>query len=109
MKSVQITESMPEEYKTACGCSVVQDRGWAWMIVIASFILQGLAMGIPYTFGIIFVALIKEFKDVGATSWIGSIQPGLVFLTGNTLYISCHNMYEDQVDVFQLQQNNMGD
>lgn len=59
------------------------DGGWGWLVVLASFILQALTIGITYTFGVLFVALLDEFGESEATtSWIGSIQPALLYFTG---------------------------
>jgi hypothetical protein len=57
------------------------DGGWGWVIVVASFILQALSVGIAYTFGVIYVKLLEFFKDSqSSTAWIGSIQPALLYL-----------------------------
>ncbi|ELU17411.1 hypothetical protein CAPTEDRAFT_225743 [Capitella teleta] len=59
------------------------DGGWGWMVVMASFTLQALTIGITYTFGVIFVDLLDYFKESQSiTAWIGSIQPCLLYLTG---------------------------
>lgn len=59
------------------------DGGWGWFVVMASFTLQALTIGITYTFGVIFVDLLDYFKEgQSTTAWIGSIQPCLLYLTG---------------------------
>lgn len=59
------------------------DGGWGWFIVLSSFLLQALTIGITYTFGVIFVKFMDVFgADEATTSWIGSIQPCLLYLTG---------------------------
>ena len=59
------------------------DGGWGWFIVLASFLLQALTIGITYTFGVMFIKFMDVFEsDEGTTSWIGSIQPCLLYLTG---------------------------
>lgn len=59
------------------------DGGWGWMVVIASFVLQALTIGITYTFGVLFVDLLEYFQEgQSTTAWIGSIQPCLLYFTG---------------------------
>ncbi len=61
------------------------------MIVFASFTLQALTIGITYTFGVLFVDLLDAFgAGESTTSWIGSIQPALLYLTGEFLRIRLH-------------------
>lgn len=62
---------------------VVPDGGWGWVVAAASCVLQFLYNGTCFTFGIIFVDLIRYFEASQAvTSWIGSIQMALLNLTG---------------------------
>ena len=59
------------------------DGGWGWVVCFGSFMLQALTIGITYTFGIIFVELLEYFDTTEAeASWIGSIQPCLLYFTG---------------------------
>ena len=61
------------------------DGGWGWVVCFASFMLQALTIGVTYTFGIIFVELLDYFDANEATaSWIGSIQPCLLYFTGES-------------------------
>ena len=60
------------------------DGGWGWVVVLSSFVLQGLTSGSTYTFGIMYVELLAYFQaSRSATAWIGSIQPCLLYMTGN--------------------------
>lgn len=61
------------------------DGGYGWLVVLGSFLLQALTIGITYTFGVLFVDLLEAF-DAGesTTSWIGSIQPALLYFTGQS-------------------------
>ena len=62
----------------------VPNGGWGWVVVLASFTLQALTIGITYTFGIMYVELLEYFQaSRSATAWIGSIQPCLLYFTGN--------------------------
>ncbi len=59
------------------------DGGWGWLVVIGSFMLQGITVGITYTFGILYVELLDDFKESESlTAWIGSIQAFLMYSTG---------------------------
>ena len=63
--------------------STTPDGGWGWVVVLSSFLLQALAMGLTYTFGVMFVVLLDEFKESEAvTAWVGSLQPALVDASG---------------------------
>ncbi len=59
------------------------DGGWGWLVVVGSFMLQGITVGITYTFGILYVDLLDHFKESESlTAWIGSIQAFLMYSTG---------------------------
>jgi len=59
------------------------DGGWGWVVVLSSFLLQLLTIGITYTFGILLTELVNEFNvDMSTAAWIGSIQPCLLYFTG---------------------------
>ena len=69
------------------------DGGWGWFIVLSSFLLQALTIGITYTFGVIFVKFMHVFgADEATTSWIGSIQPCLLYLTGKYTFLSTNQV-----------------
>ncbi|CAH1782386.1 unnamed protein product [Owenia fusiformis] len=73
---------MPDKTKNGNG-HLVKDGGWGWIIVGSSFIIQALTVGITYTFGVLYVDLLDYFKEPrSVTSWIGSIQPFLMYFTG---------------------------
>ena len=64
----------------------VPDGGWGWVVVLSSFTLQALTIGITYTFGIMYVELLNNFQASRSdTAWIGSIQPCLLYFTGRVL------------------------
>lgn len=39
------------------------DGGWAWIVCAASFVIQFIVFGTIQSYGIIFVALLDEFKS----------------------------------------------
>ncbi|XP_078420577.1 monocarboxylate transporter 14-like [Cetorhinus maximus] len=59
------------------------DRGWAWMVVLASFIMHVLVMGSQMSLGILYVEWLEEFNQSrGLTSWIGSLAMGISLIVG---------------------------
>ena len=60
------------------------EGGWGWLVVFGSFILQGLSMGGAYTFGVIYVELLKIYgSNEATTSLVGSIQVFLLYIIGD--------------------------
>ncbi|XP_009703098.1 PREDICTED: monocarboxylate transporter 6 [Cariama cristata] len=52
-----------------------QDRGWAWMVLLAAVLLQGLTLGFPSCIGVFFTDLQHEFQAGNSvTSWFPSIM-----------------------------------
>ncbi|XP_020619487.1 monocarboxylate transporter 10-like [Orbicella faveolata] len=59
----------------------VPDGGWGWLVCLAGFIAQFVVLGIQNNTGIIYKALLEEFKQSkGETSWVVSIGLGMMFL-----------------------------
>ena len=59
------------------------DGGYGWVIVGASFILQGITGGFTLCFGILLSAFIEIYNESEAsTAWIGSIHTSLIFGAG---------------------------
>uniref|UniRef100_A0A8B9CG94 Monocarboxylate transporter 6 n=1 Tax=Anser brachyrhynchus TaxID=132585 RepID=A0A8B9CG94_9AVES len=51
------------------------DRGWAWMVLLAAVLLQGLTLGFPSCIGVFFTDLQHEFQASNSeTSWFPSIM-----------------------------------
>ena len=62
------------------------DGGWGWFVVLASFLLQMVSQGTTMSFGVLFTDLLDYFEaSETTTSWIGSIQPATLYLTGNLI------------------------
>ncbi|NWX11937.1 MOT6 protein, partial [Aegotheles bennettii] len=52
-----------------------QDQGWAWMVLLAAVLLQGLTLGFPACIGVFFTDLQHEFQASNSeTSWFPSIM-----------------------------------
>ncbi|KAL9964086.1 hypothetical protein ACROYT_G027665 [Oculina patagonica] len=59
----------------------VPDGGWGWFICLAGFIAQFVVLGIQNNTGIIYKALLEEFRQSkGETAWVLSIGLGMMFL-----------------------------
>ncbi|XP_017598679.1 monocarboxylate transporter 6 isoform X2 [Corvus cornix cornix] len=57
------------------GTAKPQDRGWAWMVLLAAVLLQGLTLGFPCCIGVFFTDLQHEFQASNSqTSWFPSIM-----------------------------------
>ena len=61
------------------------DGGWGWVVVFASFMIHVIADGVVYSFGIFYVEFLDYFKSGrGATSWVGSLVPGITLASGES-------------------------
>ncbi len=59
------------------------DGGWGWVVVFASFIVNLIADGITFSFGIIYVEFLNYFGEGKAkTAWIGSLFMAMPLLSG---------------------------
>uniref|UniRef100_H0ZEJ3 Solute carrier family 16 member 5 n=1 Tax=Taeniopygia guttata TaxID=59729 RepID=H0ZEJ3_TAEGU len=57
------------------GTAKPQDQGWAWMVLLAAVVLQGLTLGFPCCIGVFFTDLQHEFQaSKSETSWFPSIM-----------------------------------
>ncbi|XP_073997465.1 monocarboxylate transporter 14-like [Rhodnius prolixus] len=59
------------------------DGGWGWVVVIASFLVNLIADGITFSFGVIFVEFLHYFGEgKSKTAWIGSLFMAIPLLSG---------------------------
>ncbi|XP_043247652.1 uncharacterized protein LOC122394681 isoform X2 [Amphibalanus amphitrite] len=59
------------------------DGGWGWVVVAASFVVNMIADGIGFSFGVFFVEFLRSFgASKGTTAWLGSIFLALPLLLG---------------------------
>ncbi|XP_066473911.1 monocarboxylate transporter 6 [Tiliqua scincoides] len=69
--------------ETAPQASKLQDRGWAWMVLIAAVLLQGLTLGFPSCVGVFFKDLQSDFQATNSeTSWFPSIMTAVLHAGG---------------------------
>ncbi|KAK5640854.1 hypothetical protein RI129_009401 [Pyrocoelia pectoralis] len=59
------------------------DGGWGWVVVAVSFIVNVIADGITFSFGVIFPEFLNYFgEDRSKTAWIGSLFMAMPLLSG---------------------------
>lgn len=59
------------------------DGGWGWVVVFASFVVNLIADGITFSFGVIYVEFLNYFGEGKAkTAWIGSLFMAMPLLSG---------------------------
>ncbi|KAL1452819.1 hypothetical protein WDU94_007012, partial [Cyamophila willieti] len=59
------------------------DGGWGWVIVFASFMVNLIADGITFSFGVIFIEFLHYFGEgKSKTAWIGSLFMAIPLLSG---------------------------
>lgn len=59
------------------------DGGWGWVIVLASFVVNLIADGITFSFGVIFVEFLNYFgENRGTTAWVGGLFMAMPLLSG---------------------------
>uniref|UniRef100_A0A8D0GUR4 Solute carrier family 16 member 5 n=1 Tax=Sphenodon punctatus TaxID=8508 RepID=A0A8D0GUR4_SPHPU len=65
------------------GVSKVQDRGWAWMVLLATVLVQALTLAFPSCIGVFFTDLQHEFQATNSeTSWFPSIMTAVLHAGG---------------------------
>ncbi|KAF5282490.1 hypothetical protein FQR65_LT14260 [Abscondita terminalis] len=70
-ESIDISEARPP------------DGGWGWVVVAVSFIVNVIADGITFSFGVIFPEFLNYFgEDRSKTAWIGSLFMAMPLLSG---------------------------
>lgn len=59
------------------------DGGWGWVVVAASFLVNLIADGITFSFGVIFVEFLNYFgENRGTTAWVGGLFMAMPLLSG---------------------------
>ena len=67
--------------------NIILDEGWAWMVLLSSFLANVIVDGAASSFGVFYVLFLEEFGESrGLTSWIGSLQVSLMYLMGNRIF-----------------------
>ncbi|XP_039198836.1 monocarboxylate transporter 6 isoform X1 [Crotalus tigris] len=75
-KMLQEGEASPRIFKD-------QDRGWAWMVLIATVLVQSLTLGFPSCIGVFFKDLQHDFHATNSeTSWFPSIMTAVLHAGG---------------------------
>lgn len=59
------------------------DGGWGWVVVFAAFMVNMIADGVTFSFGVIFIEFEKYFEEgKSKTAWIGSLFMAVPLLSG---------------------------
>ena len=60
------------------------DRGWAFVVMIVSFVIHFIIDGVCLSFGVFFIEILNEFKDEGVSKvlMVGSISLGMYMFVG---------------------------
>nr|XP_018903102.1 PREDICTED: uncharacterized protein LOC109034428 [Bemisia tabaci]XP_018903103.1 PREDICTED: uncharacterized protein LOC109034428 [Bemisia tabaci]XP_018903104.1 PREDICTED: uncharacterized protein LOC109034428 [Bemisia tabaci]XP_018903105.1 PREDICTED: uncharacterized protein LOC109034428 [Bemisia tabaci] len=59
------------------------DGGWGWVVVFASFVVNLIADGVTFSFGVIFIEFVEYFNESNSkTAWIGSMFMAMPLLSG---------------------------
>ncbi|KAF7265684.1 hypothetical protein GWI33_020768 [Rhynchophorus ferrugineus] len=59
------------------------DGGWGWVVVAASFVVNLIADGITFSFGVIYVEFLNYFgENRGTTAWVGGLFMAMPLLSG---------------------------
>lgn len=70
-ESLEISEARPP------------DGGWGWVVVAAAFVVNLIADGVTFSFGVIFQEFLDYFdENRGTTAWIGSLFMAMPLLSG---------------------------
>lgn len=61
----------------------IPDGGWGWIVVMSSFVISMIADGISFSFGLLYIEFLDEFKtSKSMTAWIGSLFIAVPLLSG---------------------------
>jgi len=76
--------------KTLRGIKILEappNGGWAWVVMLASFVVNGISWGTAKTLGVYFVEIKNEFEVTNtAVSWLITIVLSLVMFSGKSLH-----------------------
>lgn len=83
--SSSLSSSSSSEDNSSIGLSEARapDGGWGWVVVAASFMVNLIADGITFSFGVMFVEFHHYFGEgKSKTAWIGSLFMAMPLLSG---------------------------
>lgn len=61
----------------------IPDGGYGWIVVLSSLLLSLIADGVSFSFGLLYIEFLHEFKSSkSTTAWIGSLFLSVPLLTG---------------------------
>lgn len=79
--TTEITESLPTMFPSAKDADIKEKDGrWAWVVCGAAFCDLFVVLGMHYSVGVLYAALLDNFKESKAkTAWVGSIAQFCLF------------------------------
>lgn len=83
--SSSLSSSSSSEDNSSIGLSEAKapDGGWGWVVVAASFMVNLIADGITFSFGVMYVEFLSYFGEgKSKTAWIGSLFMAMPLLSG---------------------------
>ncbi|XP_017282901.1 monocarboxylate transporter 9a isoform X2 [Kryptolebias marmoratus] len=79
----------------------IQDGGWGWVIVAASFMAQLLAYGSPQSVGILYPEWLHTYQEgKGMTAWVGSLVAGVGLIASPVCSACVDNFGARPVTIF---------
>ncbi len=77
------SSSSPSLPSSLDGSVSAPDGGWGWVVVAASFLVNMIADGVTFSFGILFIELQEEFQESkAATAGVVSLFHAVPLLSG---------------------------
>lgn len=77
------SSSSSDSYSDQFSEARAPDGGWGWVVVFAAFMVNLIADGVTFSFGVIFLEFVKYFGEgKSKTAWIGSLFLAIPLLSG---------------------------
>ncbi len=82
------------------------DRGWAWCVLAASFMIHIMTYGMAWTTGVYNVIFLEAFNQPkGITAWAGALPTAVMYGIGKHTFYIIHDVVIDgflEYDVIHL-------
>ncbi len=83
IKALSSASTSSASSSSDCSLGGAPDGGWGWVVVAASFLVNMVADGVTFSFGVLFVELQKEFDESkAATAGVVSLFHAVPLLSG---------------------------
>ena len=85
-ESEQVPETKERSRPPVASSAIVPDKGWAWLILLASFSCNICVGGVLYSFGLFFLEILDHYGESRAvTAWVGSTTAGTYAAIGKRM------------------------